>query len=1452
MARPSTSPEAPPLQRRAVAFDRANGPALCIVTAIVFILSARLGLLLIVQPETVSPVWPASGVMVALMAVNRRTRWPWIVLGMLLGRIPEFLLLPHPLAAKAVFATTGMAETIFATVILTNFGRDVVDFSALRHFARLLIAAGPVCALAACFAAVPLVFLGYVPDFWGFWRVWLVGDGLGILLVTPLLLSFSTTLLRRYRLIDAVEVAVLIASCTLVAIWLFDSDSATRPTIFNRPFILMIPLLIWAGLRTDVFVTSVASLIFAFFSLLFTVERRGPFATPGQTMDSILPVLQVALAAWSSCGLTIAIAMGEKRRALAAIAESEQRFRLIAAKSPVGIFHADVHGMTTYLNEHWSEISGQPATEGIGHGWASLIHPDDREKTMAARSQAIAAGQDYEVEYRLRQPSGAIRWIKARAAALRTAAGTFAGYAGIVEDFTARKLAEDALRESEARFRTLIEQSPVAIGVARGGNLTYANHAFLRLYGISDGAAIVNRPAIELIAPECREELSARIRDRTLGLPVASSYESVGFRADGTRFPYAVDVVSVDFADGTYQVAFLTDLTERKRVEEHLRRRQEFDELVAGILARFSSTTGPDINNHILASLEAIGRFIGVEYCIIVQLSGDQKSYSATHEWHDPATPSLAPQYQNIPRGSRSWIEDQILGGKVVLLNDIDEIPPEATAVRAAWQREGRKSQLLLPLQGKDGTTIGCIAILAHRHEIRWQNEDIDRMSLVRDAIVNVLERGRAEEALRESESRFRTLIEQSPVPMAVSREGLLAYVNRAYLRLYGFNDDDNLVNQPLLDHVAPESRAMVTQRLHDRARGLPLPNTLECVGLHKDGTRFPYFVQILPVKFPDGDYTVGILTDLTERKRAEAQTQRRRQFDELVAGILARFSSTTGADIDSHIMASLEALGRFIGMEYCFIVQIAADRKSWSATHGWHEPDVPGLMEHYQNIPWGARPWVENQLLAGHVVQLNTIEDLPPEDTISRQQWLREGRKSELAIPLRGKGGITIGCIGLMSCRHETNWQKEDLQWLSLVRDAITNVLERRHAEEALRDSEARFRELIEQSPMAMGVSRNGILSYVNRAYLRLYRLNDDEDMVNQALTEHVAPECREMIAARIQERALGMAVPTAYECVGIRKDGTRFPYFVEVVPVRFPDGDYTVAVLTDLTDRKRAEALLVESEKLRTVAGLAAGIAHEINNPLAGMVQNAQVMANRLLQDTPPNSEAAKRHGTTLEAIRGFATDRGILDMIEAIRSSGRQASAIIQNLLSYSRGESQKSLVNLGELFYRTLELAAGDQQLKASGGLSSIEIQREFEPDGPVVLCHANQIQQVLMNLIRNAVQAMQASPGGRPHQLHLRTFTQRRFACLAIQDNGPGIPPDVRERIFEPFFTTKPQGQGTGLGLFVSYHIVKTNHGGSITVDPAPDGGTIFTISLPLDRPADATPSDGGAPAQVLD
>jgi signal transduction histidine kinase len=242
---------------------------------------------------------------------------------------------------------------------------------------------------------------------------------------------------------------------------------------------------------------------------------------------------------------------------------------------------------------------------------------------------------------------------------------------------------------------------------------------------------------------------------------------------------------------------------------------------------------------------------------------------------------------------------------------------------------------------------------------------------------------------------------------------------------------------------------------------------------------------------------------------------------------------------------------------------------------------------------------------------------------------------------------------------------------------------------------------------------------------------------------------------------------------------------------------------------------------------------MAHEINNPLAGILQNIQVIENRLLGELPKNERAAAACGIEMAALTRYLDQRHIPEMLTAVSASGKRAARIVDNMLSFARkGDSAHAANDLANLMDLTIELAENDFDLKKKIDFRRIRIERDYNKELPPVPCSSSKIQQVLLNLLRNGAQAM-AAAGIEAPQFRLRILRKGEMARIEVQDNGPGMNAITRRRVFEPFFTTKEVGEGTGLGLSVAYFIVTENHQGTMSVTSNPGEGSTFAIELPM-------------------
>ncbi|QHD08797.1 sensor histidine kinase [Pseudomonas sp. R76] len=299
--------------------------------------------------------------------------------------------------------------------------------------------------------------------------------------------------------------------------------------------------------------------------------------------------------------------------------------------------------------------------------------------------------------------------------------------------------------------------------------------------------------------------------------------------------------------------------------------------------------------------------------------------------------------------------------------------------------------------------------------------------------------------------------------------------------------------------------------------------------------------------------------------------------------------------------------------------------------------------------------------------------------------------------------------------------------------------------------------------------------------------------------------------------------------------KDDEAKHYALTFYPLMGGAGRGVVIRIDDITQRLSLEEMMVQSEKMLSVGGLAAGMAHEINNPLGAILHNVQNIRRRLSPDLPKNLEHAEQVGVELDTVNRYLHSREVPQLLDGIQQAGARAAKIVTHMLSFSRlSNRQMAPCDLPALIDQAVEIAGNDFDLTIGFDFKGQAIIRQFDPQLGPVPGTANELEQVLLNLLKNAAQAIHLREDERePGRIILRTRLNPPWAEIQVEDNGIGMSENVRKRTFEPFFTTKEIGQGTGLGLSVSYFIITNNHKGQMEVHSTLGQGTCFTLRLPL-------------------
>jgi len=276
-------------------------------------------------------------------------------------------------------------------------------------------------------------------------------------------------------------------------------------------------------------------------------------------------------------------------------------------------------------------------------------------------------------------------------------------------------------------------------------------------------------------------------------------------------------------------------------------------------------------------------------------------------------------------------------------------------------------------------------------------------------------------------------------------------------------------------------------------------------------------------------------------------------------------------------------------------------------------------------------------------------------------------------------------------------------------------------------------------------------------------------------------------------------------------------------------------VIQLKDVTKRVQLENMMIQNEKMSSLGELAAGIAHEINNPLGVILHNVQNIIRRTSSELDSNIEIAKKHNVDFTQFTHYLNEREIPQFLGNIKEAGERAGKIVSNMLDFSHSNhNEKNWVDIPTLIEQAIEFnrnAGFAEQSK----MADIKVITQFDKNFPSVFASAAELQQVFLNLLRNAYQALTSDDYKHPDELRVEisVYTKKSDIVIEITDNGPGIKENIKDHIFEPFFTTKDVGKGTGLGLSVSYFIITEHHKGKISVSSHYGKGATFKIRLPM-------------------
>jgi len=658
----------------------------------------------------------------------------------------------------------------------------------------------------------------------------------------------------------------------------------------------------------------------------------------------------------------------------------------------------------------------------------------------------------------------------------------------------------------------------------------------------------------------------------------------------------------------------------------------------------------------------------------------------------------------------------------------------------------------------KDGE-IRDILVSSRALSIRGRN-------FVQSIWTDITERKRVEEELLESEERLRQFFENEPeYCYMISPDGMILDLNRSALDMLGYRKEE-ILGKPVKTIYAPESLPKM-KKLFAKWRKTGHFADEEMTIITKNGDRRVVLLSAGAVRDKGGKalHSVSVQRDITERKRAEKAL---RIKDTAIA-----------SSINAIALADPEGRLTYVNSSFLQL--------------------------------WGFED--ESEVIGKQATEFWKIEDKARE--VMDMLWSKGAWVGELVA--KRKGGTLFDVhLAASSVTDETG---KPIAMMS----SFVDITERKRVEEELRSSRERFRALAEStSDWIWEIDSNAVFTYTNPK-VRDSLGYDPEQILGKRIFDLTSEDEVHRTKRFFNETAEKQEPFDVFEVTHLHKDGHRVVFQISGVPVFDQKGMLSGyrGINRDITERLALEAQLRQSQKLESIGTLAGGVAHEINNPINGIMNYAQLILDELGPDSP------------------------VADFAAEIGKETRRVATIVRNLLDFSRPtKEQRSPARMCDIVEGTLSLIRSVLQR------DQITLQVDVPEDLPKVNCRSQQIHQVIMNLLTNARDALNEKyPEHNEDKkifisAHLRNVRKKgketpaeiptpdRWLRLTVEDHGPGIRKKMRQHLFDPFYTSKRPDRGTGLGLSISYTIV-TEHGGQLSVASKVGKWTRFHVDLPI-------------------
>ncbi len=913
------------------------------------------------------------------------------------------------------------------------------------------------------------------------------------------------------------------------------------------------------------------------------------------------------------------------------------------------------------------------------------------------------------------------------------------------------------LKGAERPYRILMEKMKEgAVTLAGDDTIFYCNQGFADMLkrplekmigtGISQFVSPADRPVFEKLLRQGKE---SGIKGETTFLA-----------RDGTAVPthLSINAMPLDGLSSVYLV--VTDLTGQKRIQNELRRaRDELEIRVEKRTAELAkseqrwATTLASIGDAVI-STDAGGRITFMN-TVAESLTGWTLADASTKPMTEVFNIINEYTRQQVDNPVAKVLRDGMIIGlanhTVLIRKDGTELPIDDSGA---------------PIKDVDGRVMGVVLVFR-----------------------DITERRRAEEALRESEQKYRSIVETANEGIwIVDMERKTTYVNPKMAEMLGYEAHE-MIGKSGLDFLDEEGLAL--SNLNIEKRKLGINDSYEYKLIRRDGSPLWTIVNAKPLFDTEGRFTgtMSMLTDITKRKQAEQELFETQQRLQALLQALPVGVSFSDDPTCQRITGNPAALAQF--------EMTPEDNLSASAPNG----NAPGRRVRYFR---DGREISDTELPLQRAVAGNKA--IPPIELEielpSGRHWFAETSGS----PIRDSQGNVTGGVTVTVDITERKLAEEALRKAhdeleSRVRERTAELEE---ANKALLEREASYRELTESiDDLFYAMDRDLRYTYWNKASEVLTGILA-KDAIGKSIYE-LFPDVKGTKVEQFYIEALKTQQPERFE-TEYKLGGKKFIFEISVYPT---DNGLSV-IIKDITDKRNLEAQLLRAQRMESIGTLAGGIAHDLNNVLTPIMLSLHMLKEKF------KDEQSQKLLTVLE------------------KNSQRGAN-LIKQVLSFARGvEGEHKPLQIAQLISE-IEKVAKETFPR------NIEIRTDVSRDLFTVSGDATQLHQVLMNLCVNARDAM--PDGGILDITALNFFIDENYArmhteakigsyvTIAVSDTGIGIPQDILYRIFEPFFTTKEFGKGTGLGLSTALAIVKS-HGGFINVYSEAGKGTTFVVYLP--------------------